>query len=152
MVLSLRYRIKIKKKIEDREVSVHRLVFSELFQGIEHTRPAAAVILACRLLLSEATVRDFHPGAGSVRREFPTDDGAPRFLVVPVAVPGVDEKTWGIELEDFAMALEVADIVHDDRSLLGGITVVDAETGVHLPEFDRAAWIVEPAHEFALIG
>src|SRR5579872_6844152 len=91
-------------------------------------------------------------GAGRFRSEFPAHDGAMLGIVVPVAEPCVGDDAGRIEFDDLAVTFELTHAVDDDRSLLGGVAVASARTGIHLPLMDRALRTAEPARELGGVG
>src|SRR5271168_1972534 len=71
---------------------------------------------------------------------------------MPVGDPRIGKQVRRIVLDDFAMALEFADVVDDDSSGSGFIVAFTAEARIQLPVFDGTARVVEPTHELLVVG
>lgn len=95
---------------------------------------------------------DSYVSAVSQRCEFPADNSATLGIIVPIANPGIDKQTRGIEFEDLAMALERTDAIDHDGSAFCCVGVLASWTGIHFPGLHRTLGIAEPVLELASIG
>src|SRR5216683_5587992 len=120
------------------QLSWPRLFLNVRFQLLDQAGPAAGVILTGDGQIGETTVRHFHIGAVGPRREFPTHDGAPLGIVLPVGKPRISEKPRRVVLQHFTIAMKFADAVYADRALLGIIVPASPARRFHGEGFDRA--------------
>src|SRR5215472_15503623 len=101
----------------------------KLLQFFNHSCPTAGVVLARGRQIRQAAVRDLHVRAISLLRQFPANHRADRGIFVPTADPGVDEKARRIAFENLAVTLELADTVPENRSCVGGISILATDAG-----------------------
>src|SRR5579864_1218758 len=83
------------------------LLLDKLLELVDDTGPAAAVILAGGREIGESAVRDFHARAAGDRGQFPADDGALRFVLVPVGDPRIGEDAGRIIFKHFSVAINL---------------------------------------------